>query len=31
MQKDKRYVPDYEDAMEMSDEDFLKFEEKYLQ
>ncbi len=30
LQKDDRYVPDYEDAMEMSDEEFIKFEEKYL-
>ena len=30
LQKDQRYVPDYEDAMEMSDEDFLKFENSFL-
>jgi len=28
---DKRYVPTDEDISEMSDEDFIKFEEKYLQ
>ncbi len=30
LQKDQRYVPTYDDAMEMSDEDFLKFENKFL-
>lgn len=30
LQKDKRYIPDYEDVMEMSDEEFNRYDKEVL-